>query len=132
MPPASWPGPSSLELVEAATGLAHAEEGVVPGGEGGPGGRGLVGRGGRRPGDQPPGRPAALFKWPAAFFKWEDKPMMPPPTFYEGPLHDHEVDDLVGLLELVEQRLAGIGAEDLAGHVGWWVWRLTNVKGQRR
>ena len=58
--------------------------------------------------------------------------MMPPPTFYEGPLADHEVDDLVGLLELVGQRLAGAGSEDLAGHVGWWVWRLTNIKGQRR
>ncbi len=57
--------------------------------------------------------------------------MMPPPTFYEGPLHDHEIDDLVGLLELVEQRLAGAGPEDLAGHVSWWVLRLTNLKGQR-
>jgi hypothetical protein len=56
--------------------------------------------------------------------------MMHPPTFYEGPLHDHEVDDLVGLLELVEQRLAGAGPEDLAGHVGWWVLRLTNIKKQ--
>jgi hypothetical protein len=58
--------------------------------------------------------------------------MMHPPTFYEGPLHDHEVDDLAGLLELVEQHLAGAGLEDLAGHVGWWVLRLTNVNRQRR
>jgi hypothetical protein len=58
--------------------------------------------------------------------------MVHPPTFYEGPLHDHEVDDLVGLLELVGQRLASAGPEDLAGHVGWWVWRLRNLKGQRR
>jgi hypothetical protein len=58
--------------------------------------------------------------------------MMPPPTFYEGPLADHEVDDLAGLLELVEESLHVSGAEDLAGHVGWWVWRLTNAKGQRR
>ena len=58
--------------------------------------------------------------------------MMHSPTFYEGPLADHEVDDLAGLLELVGQRLAGAGSEDLAGHVGWWVLRLTSVKRQRR
>jgi hypothetical protein len=57
--------------------------------------------------------------------------MMHPPTFYEGPLHDHEVDDLAGLLELVEENLHALGAPDLAGHVGWWVLRLTNVNGQR-
>ena len=58
--------------------------------------------------------------------------MMHPPTFYEGPLADHEVDHLAGLLELVGQRLAGAGPEDLGGPVGWWVWRLTSVKGQDR
>ena len=58
--------------------------------------------------------------------------MMPPPTYYTGPLHDHELDDLVGLLKLVEQTLYASGAEDLAGHVAWWALRLTNATGQRR
>jgi hypothetical protein len=47
-------------------------------------------------------------------------------------LHDHEVDELAGLLELVEESLCASGATDLAGHIAWWVLRLTNVKGQRR
>lgn len=58
--------------------------------------------------------------------------MMHPPTFYAGPLHDHEVDELAGLLELVGESLCASGATDLAGHIAWWVLRLTNVKGQRR
>lgn len=58
--------------------------------------------------------------------------MMHPPTFYEGPLADHETDELAGLLEAVEQSLYDAGAPDLAGHVGWWVLRLTNLKSQRR
>jgi hypothetical protein len=36
------------------------------------------------------------------------------------------------LLEVVEESLYASGAEDLAGHIGWWVLRLTNVKGQTR
>jgi hypothetical protein len=57
---------------------------------------------------------------------------MGPPTFYAGPLHNHEVDDLAGFLESVEETLRASGAEDLAGHIGWWVLRLTNVKAPPR
>jgi hypothetical protein len=58
--------------------------------------------------------------------------MIHPPTFYEGPLHDHEIEELAELLELVTGRLFDSGQEDLAGHVAWWIVRLTNVKGQAR
>jgi hypothetical protein len=55
--------------------------------------------------------------------------MMHPPTFYAGPLQDHEVDELAGLLDLVAERLSAAGAEDLAGHVDWWALRLANATG---
>lgn len=53
--------------------------------------------------------------------------MIHPPTFYEGPLRDHETAELADLLELVGAELHHAGAEDLAGHVAWWIRRLTNV-----
>lgn len=56
--------------------------------------------------------------------------MIHPPTFYEGPLHDHEIDDLAGLLELVEDQLHLSGFDDLAGHLSWWILRLSNTKGE--
>ncbi len=60
MPPANWPAPSSSSWSRRPP-SSPAPKTVGPGGEGGPGRRGVVGRGGRRPRHQPPGRPAALF-----------------------------------------------------------------------
>lgn len=58
--------------------------------------------------------------------------MIHPPTFYEGPLCDHELEELTDLLDLVGERLCDLGDEDLAGHVAWWIRRLTNRKRRAR
>ena len=58
--PRKLAGAELVELAGAVAELCRAEARLAAGGEGCPGGGGLVGRGRRRPGDQPPGRPAAL------------------------------------------------------------------------
>jgi hypothetical protein len=55
--------------------------------------------------------------------------MIHPPTFSEGPLTDHEIAELADLLESVEERL---GLDELAGHLAWWVLRLSRAREERR
>jgi hypothetical protein len=58
--------------------------------------------------------------------------MIHPPTFYEGPLHDHETCELADLLELVGEHLDQTGEKDLAGHLAWWIMRLSKTKEEGR
>jgi len=58
--------------------------------------------------------------------------MIHPPTFYEGPLQDHEIDELADLLEYVEERLADSEFSDLSTHLAWWSLRLSNLRRKAR
>ncbi len=55
--------------------------------------------------------------------------MMQPPTYFEGPLHPHEVNELAELMDDLDAFVttAEHVPEDLLIRIRWWAFRIENA-----